>query len=116
MGFLSDLFSKKAPEDPEITVLTECTDDVEAELVLGILRENGIPCMAKDKRAGSAARLYTGFSLAGIAVYVRREDEERAKELLAVIRSAAEAEETVSDADLPEGEEDAGKEEPSDGE
>lgn len=114
MGFLSDLFSKKAPEDPEITVLTECTDDVEADLILGILRENGVPCMAKDKRAGSAARLYTGFSLAGIAVYVRREDEERAKELLAVIRSTEE--EAVSDADFPEGEEDAGEEEPSDGE
>lgn len=86
MEFLKMLFSKKAPEDPEIVRLTDCGSDVETELILGILKENDIPCMAKDQHAGSVSRLYMGFSLSGSSIYVRREDEARARELLEIFR------------------------------
>ncbi|MCQ2431673.1 MAG: DUF2007 domain-containing protein [Clostridia bacterium] len=87
MNLIEMLFAKKAPEDPEIMRLTESDNDAETALILGILKDNNIPCYAKDKRAGSAARLYTGFSISGSAIYIRRSDKEQAEELLRVIRT-----------------------------
>ena len=92
MSFLRMLLQKKAPEDPEIMCLTESKSDVETELILGIFRENGIPCYSKTRKAGSIARIYTGFSLTGCDILIRRSDEEQARALLAVIRSDDEAE------------------------
>ena len=86
MGIFDFLF-RHAPEDPDIALLTESDNDVEAELILGLLKENGLPCMAKDKKAGSAVRLYAGFSTVGCAIYVRREDLAEARALLGIIRS-----------------------------
>lgn len=55
---------------------------VEADLVLNLLRNNGIPCFKKDNGSGSYMNLRLGFSVYGEEIYVDEGDYETASEMI----------------------------------
>ena len=57
-------------------------DVLEAEEVVGILKENGIPAYYQDGAGGVAAHDMSGFGLYGVDVYVDDSDAEKAGQVL----------------------------------
>lgn len=55
---------------------------VEAELILDLLRNNGIQCFKKDNGAGSYMNIYYGMSVFGEEIYVDEHDCLKAEELI----------------------------------
>lgn len=62
--------------------LTSADTNINAELILGVLRNNNIPCYSKDPGIGGYMSIYMGYSIYGKDIYVDKEDYERARELL----------------------------------
>jgi hypothetical protein len=62
-------------------VLTEFLNDFEANLALGVLRDNDIPCMLQNELLGGSASL-SGAVLQPIRLLVFEKDLETARELL----------------------------------
>ncbi len=64
--------------------LTVVSNEMEAEIVCGLLRENGIQCaMRKSDRAGAFSALSGGFAVDGaIEIVVHEQDLAAARELL----------------------------------
>ena len=56
---------------------------VEAEAIVSLLKENGIPAYHQNSPGGVAAHSMSGFSLYGVDVFVDEADAEKAKKLLA---------------------------------
>ena len=56
---------------------------VEAEAIVSLLKENGIPAYHQNSPGGVAAHSMSGFSLYGVDVFVDEADAEKAKRLLA---------------------------------
>jgi hypothetical protein len=69
----------------EPVVVTVVADEMEAEVVCGLLRENGIECAyARDNAAAGAPGITGGFAIAGpTEIFVAEGDLEAAKEILA---------------------------------
>lgn len=55
---------------------------VEAEEIVTLLKENGIPAYHQNSSGGVAAHAMFGFSLYGVDILVNDADAEKAKELL----------------------------------
>lgn len=64
--------------DVATVVLTACADSFECDVLVALLRSHGIEASASVQSARSGARMPTGN-----LVYVRREDAERAAEIIA---------------------------------
>ena len=58
-------------------------DAIEAEEILALLKENGIPAYTQNASGGVAAHSMSGFSLCGVDVFVDEADVEKAKGLIA---------------------------------
>ena len=56
---------------------------VEAEAIVSLLKENGIPAYHQNSPGGVAAHSMSGFSLYGVDIFVDEADAEKAKRLLA---------------------------------
>ena len=56
---------------------------VEAEEIVALLKENGIPAYSQNASGGVAAHSMSGFSLYGVDIFVDEADAEKAKRLLA---------------------------------
>ena len=56
---------------------------VEAEAIVSLLKENGIPAYHQNSPGGVAAHSMSGFSLYGVDIFVDEADAEKAKKLLA---------------------------------
>ena len=56
---------------------------VEAEAIVSLLKENGIPAYHQNSPGGVAAHSMSGFSLYGVDVFVDEADAEKTKRLLA---------------------------------
>ena len=56
---------------------------VEAEAIVSLLKENGIPAYSQNASGGVAAHSMSGFSLYGVDIFVDEADAEKAKRLLA---------------------------------
>lgn len=54
-------------------------DRIEAERVLSELKKEGIECYTMDADVGEYMRIVEGFSVFGCDVFVREEDEKKAK-------------------------------------
>jgi hypothetical protein len=69
----------------EPVVVTVVADEMEAEVVCGLLRENGIECAyARDNAASGAPGITGGFAIPGpTEIFVAEGDLEAAKEILA---------------------------------
>ena len=85
----------------EISLLTSVHDDVEKNLLCGILEEENIPYLLKDRGSGEAMRIISGFSMFATDIFVPTPLFEKASELLEVYRNG----EIVEDFDEIEGEE-----------
>ena len=78
-------------------LLTTVHDEVEKNLLCGILEEEQIPYLTKDRGSGEVTRILTGFSLFGCDIYVPEALLERATELLDAYRNGEVLEEDLSD-------------------
>lgn len=76
--------------------LCSCDNAVNAELIVNLLKNNGIACYQKDNGSGSYMNLYMGYSIYGRELYVDKNDYDRAKELVDLTN------EPVSQEDIPE--------------
>lgn len=65
--------------------LVSVPDQVQADLLEGLLTELGIPVLRKKLGSGGYMQAYMGFSIFGEEIYVDEADYERAKEALAVL-------------------------------
>lgn len=71
-----------AKVDNDVTLLTTTHDDVEKMIICGILEEENIPFLAKDRGAGEAVRVVTGYSMYGCDIFVPNDLFEKANALL----------------------------------
>ena len=82
-----------------VSLLTTVHDDVEKNLLCGILEEEKIPYLLKDRGSGEAVRILSGFSMFGSDIFVPAELLEKAQELLDAYRNG----EVVEDFDEIDG-------------
>lgn len=66
--------------------LCDFDDDRQKDLVLALLKEEGIPAFARDNFAGGYVRIVTGGSVFGSKVFVPVSCQARASELLASVQ------------------------------
>ena len=91
MSFWSKLFGhdRVAPHDPETTAhLITVSGNEELAAVEAMLRSAEIAYRICDRGAGSVVRVISGYTLYGTDVFVRPEDVEDAKALLAPVDAA----------------------------
>ena len=70
-----------------VSLLTTVHDDVEKKLLCGILEEEGIPYLLKDRGSGGAMRILSGFSMFASDIFVPTALLDKAQELLEVYRN-----------------------------
>lgn len=63
-------------------------DIMEAQEIVSILQENGIPAYHQDASGGVVGYTVSGFGLYGVDVYVDDTDRERAEEIIEEIETA----------------------------
>ncbi len=69
-------------EQEGLVKLANLLDPLESEMLQDLLRQEGIPVLAKDKESGGYLKIYMGYSMFGEDLYVRESDYERAQELM----------------------------------
>lgn len=82
-----------------VSLLTTVHDDVEKNLLCGILEEEKIPYLLKDRGSGEAVRILSGFSVFGSDIFVPTELLEKAQELLDAYRNGEVVEEALDEID-----------------
>ncbi|MCL2488284.1 MAG: DUF2007 domain-containing protein [Oscillospiraceae bacterium] len=90
-------------------LLCSPADNIEAGMILGLLREHGVPAMKKSRAAGGLLNIYLGASCYGADIYVPSRLLENARALLAAfygngieLPAAEEPESTEAEAAAPE--------------
>lgn len=66
-----------------MTKIYNAHDAIEAEEIVALLKENGIPVYSQNASGGVAAHSMSGFSLYGVDIFVDDVDAEKAKKLIA---------------------------------
>lgn len=66
-----------------MTQIYNAHDAIEAEEIVALLKENGIPAYSQNASGGVAAHSMSGFSLYGADFFVDDVDAEKAKKLIA---------------------------------
>ena len=69
-------------EGVDVEILTTVNDHLEAELLQGILANQGIPSYSQDEESGGYMRIYMGYSIFGEKIYVRSSDFPAAQQCL----------------------------------
>ena len=89
---MSDLFGLEKPHKitngDEVSHLITVYDVAVLGIVRGMLEDESIPYLVRERGTGSAMRILTGFSLYGTDVYVPTEALETAKALVAGLEDA----------------------------
>jgi hypothetical protein len=67
--------------------LKSVANQIEAELILNLLRNNNIPCFKKSPGVGGYMNIYMGYSVYGEDIYVDEQDYQKALNLLKDIES-----------------------------
>ena len=88
---------KVASHDENTALLTTVHDDVEKSLLCGILEEEGIPYLLKDRGSGEVVRILSGYSTFGSDIFVPTALLEKATELLDAYRNGEVVEEDPED-------------------
>ena len=91
-----------SPKRDDLKLLVSVNDHVYLAILEGILDENKIPYLTKDRGCGSVVKVIAGFSLFGSDIFVLEEDLERAS---AVIGTMPTEEEYLSAEIIPDEEE-----------
>ncbi len=89
MDFLFGL-DKSTPPLKDLELLTTANDRIYQSMIEGILQDNDIPYLSKERGSGSAVKVITGFSVFGTDIFVLNKDIERAKELLEFLNAIPE--------------------------
>ena len=99
---LDSLFGgeRKRKKEKGISLLGTVFNNIECDLLCGMLENNGIPFILKEDGGGSFSKIVTGFSIFGTHIYVSDGDLERAKELLAFLRESTESDVWSTDISL----------------
>lgn len=66
----------------EIIKLMSTGNKIQAELIVQMLKQNGINCYYKENGAGSYMNISSGFSVFGQEIFINEEDKEKAEELI----------------------------------
>ena len=89
---MSDLFGLDRPhkisDGDDVSHLITVHDVAVLGIVRGLLEEDEIPYLVRERGSGSVMRILTGFSLYGTDVYVPTEALETAKALVAGLEDA----------------------------
>ena len=89
---MSDLFGLERPhkisDDDEVVHLITVYDVAVLGIVRGMLEDENIPYLVRERGSGSAMRILTGFSMFGTDVYVPAGALEVAKDLVAGLEDA----------------------------
>ncbi len=88
---------KVSAHDESVALLTTVHDDVEKHLLCGILEEEKIPYLLKDRGSGEVVRILSGYSTFGCDIFVPKELLEQATELLEAYRNGEVVEEILED-------------------
>ncbi|MBR4944165.1 MAG: DUF2007 domain-containing protein [Peptococcaceae bacterium] len=75
----------------KLVALTNLQTEMEAEMLMDILRQENISVLTKDHGTGSYMKLYMGFSIFGETLYVYESDYSRASEILLALQQGSEA-------------------------
>ena len=78
---------RPAKSDDGVVLLTTVHDEVEKNLLCGILEEEKITFLVKDRGSGEAVRILAGFSMFGCDIYVPEELFDEANALLEAYRN-----------------------------
>ena len=90
---------KVSAHDAETALLVTVHDEVEKNLICGILEEEQIPYLCKDRGSGEVARILTGFSLFGCDIFVPQKAYDAAAELLDAYRNGEPVEEDFDESE-----------------
>lgn len=74
--------SQKSENGKGLTVLLSTSNDIEAEIIRDLLKENGIFTMIRDRESGDAMKLYMGNSIFEKEILVNSGEYDRAKKLI----------------------------------
>ena len=89
---MSDLFGLEKPhkisDGDEVSHLITVYDVAVLGIVRGLLEDENIPYLVRERGTGSAMRIITGFSMFGTDVYVPTQALETAKVLVAGLEDA----------------------------
>ncbi len=75
----------------KLVALANLQTQMEAEMVMDILQQEGIAVMTKDEGTGGYMKIYMGFSIYGETLYVYDYDYPRAKEIMLALQQNSEA-------------------------
>lgn len=64
------------------TKIFSASDKYQAEMILGLLKNNHIPCYRKAPGCGDYMDVYAGNSMSGENIFVNESDAERARQLI----------------------------------
>ena len=87
------------PKRDDLKLLVSVNDHVYLAILEGILDENKVPYLTKDRGCGSVVKVIAGFSLFGADIFVLEKDFERA---LALIETMPTEEEYLNAEIIPE--------------
>jgi len=79
--------------------LTNVSNEIDAQLVLNMLKNNNIPCFVKRKFSGGYMQVYMGFSVFGEDIFVSERDYNTAMDLLPVML-ASEGQNEITDKEI----------------
>ena len=95
---LFGLDKPQKPADPTSALLATAYGNEELAAMEALLRSAEIPYRLCDRGAGGVVRVISGYNMYGTDVFVREEDLETARELLAPVDAdEAEGEETTEE-------------------
>ena len=71
-----------APKRDDVKLLVSVTDHIYLAILEGILEENNIPYLTKDRGCGSVLKVVAGFSMFGADIFVLESDYDKAIALI----------------------------------
>lgn len=75
----------------KLVPLANLQTQMEAEMLMDVLRQENISVMTKDEGSGGYMKIYMGFSIYGETVYVYDYDYPRAREIMLALQQNSEA-------------------------
>ncbi len=75
--------------------VTSVTNSIEANMIMDLLQNNGIPCIKKDNGPGGYMNLYYGFSVYGEDIYVDERDYQKANSIIEELRPDENSEQDI---------------------
>ncbi len=84
---------KETQKEPtgKLVPLANLQTELEAELLMDVLRQEDIPVMTKEEGSGGYMKIYMGYSIYGETIYVYNYDYPRAREIMLALQQGSEA-------------------------